>query len=66
MLFLSHLYFQNGAPSHNPEIKSFMFYQLSHPGIPKTKNLLIERLEDGIEEISYNIEQNDKGSIIRE
>ena len=33
-LFLSHLYTQCGAWSHNPEIKSRMLHQLSQPGAP--------------------------------
>lgn len=33
--FLSYLYTQRGAQTHNPEIKSSMLYQLSQPGAPR-------------------------------
>ena len=34
ILFLSHLYPQRGARTHNPEIKSRMLFRLSQPGTP--------------------------------
>ena len=34
ILFLSILYIQCGAGTHNLEIKSPMLYQVSHPGVP--------------------------------
>ena len=38
-LFLSNLYTQQGAQTHNPEIKSRMLHRLSQPGAP-TKTLI--------------------------
>ena len=36
---LSNLYTQHGALTHNPEIKSHMLYELSHPGTPRVRFL---------------------------
>ena len=34
MVFLSKLYAQHGARTHDPKIKSHMLYSLSQPGAP--------------------------------
>ena len=34
ILFLSNLYTQRGAQTHNPKIKHHMLHQLSRPGVP--------------------------------
>ena len=33
-IYLSNLYTQHGARTHDPEIKSHIFFQLSQPGAP--------------------------------
>ena len=40
ILFLSNLYTQHRAQSHNPESKSCMLYRLSQPGVPHNINIL--------------------------
>ena len=38
---LNDLYAQHGVQTHNPEIKSCMLYQLSHPGAPHSPYFLV-------------------------
>lgn len=54
ILFLSNLYSQHGAWTHNPDIKSCTLHQLSQPGAPindiwsTKKNLLVHLTENSI------------------
>ena len=49
-IYLSNLYTKCGAQTHNPEIKSHMFFQLSQPEAPGGALLNTVAGEDVLEE----------------